>query len=115
MRHGQGYHASASNGRDIRDPHLTGRGMEQARETRDAFKRHDKVELLLASPLRRALQTCAIAHEPSVKRGLQIHAIPYAEEASTTNCDTGSPRPLLVEEFPLVDFGECISSGSGFC
>jgi len=63
-----------------------------------------QVELLLASPLRRALQTCAIAFEPALDRGLQIVALPMAEEASDAPCDTGSEVEVLQQEFPKVDF-----------
>ncbi|KAF2487206.1 histidine phosphatase superfamily [Neohortaea acidophila] len=105
MRHGQGFHNISDNGHDIRDPELTDKGREQCRERREAFERHDKVELLLASPLRRALQTCAIAFAPSVERGLTIIALPTAEEASNAPCDTGSEIELLKAEFPEhVDF-----------
>jgi broad specificity phosphatase PhoE len=62
------------------------------------------VELLLASPLRRAIQTCQISFAPCVERGLVIVAIPHAEEVSVTPSDTGSPLDVLREEFGEVDF-----------
>ncbi|KXL44839.1 hypothetical protein M433DRAFT_58341 [Acidomyces richmondensis BFW] len=106
MRHGQGYHSEAvsSEGHRIRDPYLTPKGEEQCVERRNTFDRHEKVELLLASPLRRALQTCALSFEPAVNRGLQIVALPMAEEASDAPCDTGSEVEVLKREFPQVDF-----------
>lgn len=99
MRHGQGYHSIAEQGHDIRDPHLTGHGEEQCRLRRAAFPHHDKVELLLASPLRRALQTCAITFMPCLDRGMEIIALPMAEECSEAPSDTGSDPQFLKDEF----------------
>ncbi|CZT14184.1 uncharacterized protein RCC_00158 [Ramularia collo-cygni] len=65
---------------------------------------HVKVELLLASPLRRALQTCQLSFAPGIERGLVVVAVPHAEEVSTTPSDTGSPVDELREEFGEVDF-----------
>lgn len=65
-----------------------------------------QIELLLASPLRRALQTCSITFESSVQRGLKIIALPMAEEASDAPADTGSELDLLQAEFPEnIDWG----------
>jgi len=99
MRHGQGYHCIAEKGHTLRDPHLTWEGEQQCRTQRNAFGRHDNVELLLASPLRRALQTCAITFLPCLDRGLQIIALPMAEECSDAPADIGSEPELLREEF----------------
>lgn len=108
MRHGQGLHNAVENGHDIRDPALTEKGREQCRDRRAAFDRHDQIELLLASPLRRALETCEITFESSIGRGLKIIALPMAEEASDAPADTGSELDLLKAEFPEhVDFSEC--------
>jgi broad specificity phosphatase PhoE len=64
-----------------------------------------QIELLVASPLRRALQTCALTFEPCLKRGLTIIALPMAEEASNAPCDTGSEVDLLKVDFPTqIDF-----------
>lgn len=63
------------------------------------------MELLLASPLTRAIQTCLIAFEPCLERGLKIVALPIAEEALGDPCDTGSPLDVLKQRFPdHVDF-----------
>lgn len=107
MRHGQGYHSSAvtpKGGQAIRDPYLTQEGEKQCNEFCHDFGRHDQIDLLLASPLRRALQTCALCFAPCVERGPQIVALPLAEEASSVTSDTGVDRDVLVKEFPNVDF-----------
>ncbi|KAK4497887.1 hypothetical protein PRZ48_010542 [Zasmidium cellare] len=64
------------------------------------------VELLLASPLRRAIQTCLLSFEPCIARGLRIIAVPHAEEVSENPSDTGSPAEVLRKEFgdDVVDF-----------
>jgi broad specificity phosphatase PhoE len=127
LRHGQGYHSSEVNGAEgykIHDPNLTDKGRAQCEERCRIFTRHEhvrharkhcclfcrltnnnQVDLLLASPLRRALQTCQLCFEPCVKRGLPIIALPHAEEASSDPCDTGSELDVLKSEFPTgVDF-----------
>lgn len=63
-----------------------------------------KVQLLLASPLRRAIQTCQLSFAPCIERGLVISAVPHAEEVSDTPSDTGSPVEVLREEFGEVNF-----------
>ena len=45
----------ASNGHDLHDPHLTGKGRAQCRARQKAFARHKNVELMLALTLTRAL------------------------------------------------------------
>lgn len=59
----------------------------------------------MASPLRRALQTCQLCFQPVVDKGFKILALPYAEEASDDPSDTGSEVEVLQKEFPnQVDF-----------
>ncbi|KAK3669324.1 hypothetical protein LTR78_010786 [Recurvomyces mirabilis] len=107
MRHGQGYHSEAvtKNGHQVHDPHLTPKGREQCADRCAEFKNHDSIELLLASPLRRALETCKLTFTPCIDRGMRIIALPMAEEASDAPCDTGSEADILKQEFPkAVDF-----------
>ncbi|KAI7119156.1 hypothetical protein KC316_g18583 [Hortaea werneckii] len=107
MRHGQGWHSEAvsPNGHQIHDPWLTPTGEQQCRDRCEGFQRHEQIELLLASPMRRALQTCHLTFEPVVKRGKKIVALPIAEEASDAPCDTGSEVDILQADFPdIVDF-----------
>lgn len=60
---------------------------------------------MLASPLRRALQTSQLTFRPCLARGLRILALPMAEEASSAPSDTGSDPEVLRREFPdVVDF-----------
>lgn len=58
-----------------------------------------QIELLVASPMRRAIQTCQLSFQPAVERGLVIVCLPHAEEVSDAPADTGSPVNVLQAEF----------------
>lgn len=58
-----------------------------------------KVDLLLASPMRRAIQTALIGFSPCLDRGLQVVAIPEAQEGTAELSDTGSDVDMLYEWF----------------
>lgn len=60
----------------------------------------EKVDMLVASPMRRAIQTCLIAFSPCVKRGMSVVATPLAQESSYEISDTGSSLPKIREMFP---------------
>ncbi|KAK0346597.1 hypothetical protein LTR02_008892 [Friedmanniomyces endolithicus] len=113
MRHGQGEHSSAVNkdGKNVRDAPLTQHGKDQCAERCKNFPSHDKIDLLLASPLRRALQTCVLSFAPSIARGQKILALPMAEEASDDPCDTGSPVEVLKKEFPDIVLFDHVEHG----
>nr|POE93521.1 putative phosphatase spac5h10.03 [Quercus suber] len=123
MRHGQGLHSVTEHGHQIRDPPLTQLGEEQCRQRQEAFTRHDQVshgctqscsqphrlrcceiDLLLASPMRRALQTCELTFATGIQRGLQIIAVPMAEEVSDDPSDTGTDVYDLRQEYASVNF-----------
>lgn len=103
MRHGQGYHSSAVTPKDgnlIPDPSLTPHGFEQAAARGASFSRHDKIDLLVASPLRRTIQTCATAFKPVIEQhGLKILLVPAAEEVSDEPMDCPSGTETLRREF----------------
>lgn len=84
----------------IPDPDLTKRGREQCERLREEFPYHDQVDCIMASPIRRTIQTALIGLEPAIaKRGLKILLTPRAQETSSKPSDTGSPLPNLKEEF----------------
>lgn len=82
VRHAEGYHNVAYHGESIHDPFLTDHGVEQCKELRDTFPYHDLVDLLMASPMKRAIQTCKLSFQPCVDRGMTILLVPLAQEAS---------------------------------
>ena len=77
-----------------KDPVLTSLGESQARALRTSFPY--KPSLVLASPLRRTIQTAllglASSHTP-------LELDPDLQEADRWPCDTGSDIPLLEAEF----------------
>lgn len=90
VRHAQGWHNVKPEGSQLRDPLLTPQGEEQCEKLRQGFPHHETIDLLMASPIKRAVQTCEIAFKPELERGLVILAMPMAQEASADPCDTGS-------------------------
>lgn len=58
------------------------------------------VDLIVASPLKRTLNTALLAFEPVLKeRGLKVIALPEVQETSDLPCDTGSTPDALACEF----------------
>lgn len=83
------------------DARLTELGHAQVLQAREALARYP-VEVVLASPLTRALQT---AHglfdgHPSAP---PIQVAPLLRERVENSCDIGRPPPALAAEFPAVD------------
>lgn len=103
VRHGQGFHnltKENEHAEDIPDPDLTKRGREQCERLRDSFPYQDKVDCILASPIRRTIQTALIGFAPAIKqRGLKLILAPRAQETSSRPSDTGSSIADLEREF----------------
>lgn len=59
-----------------------------------------KVNLLVTSPLKRALHTTLLAWKPAVARlGIEsVIVLPEAQECADEPCDTGSPKEVLVSD-----------------
>ncbi|RMY49100.1 hypothetical protein D0863_15229 [Hortaea werneckii] len=104
VRHAEGYHNAAWHGEGIHDPFLTEHGQKQCEKLRQEFPDHDKIELLMASPMKRCIQTCRESFKPAVDRLGKILLMPLAQEASTEHMDTGSSAESIKEVFGgLVD------------
>ncbi|KAJ5643480.1 uncharacterized protein N7484_005987 [Penicillium longicatenatum] len=89
VRHGQGEH-NLHDSHHLRDAHLTDTGKNQCRDLRDSFLYHDDLSLILASPLRRTIQTAAHAFHPALeKRQIPFVLAPKAQEISKRPCDVG--------------------------
>ena len=81
------------------DPKLTPFGDSQCRQLRKNFPRHDPIDLLVCSPLRRTIYTTLISFQPDIEqRGLQVIALPELQEVGDWPCDTGSDVAVLREE-----------------
>jgi len=99
VRHAQGYHNLMFANQSMHDPSLTPLGEEQCRRLAQVFPFHERVDLVVASPLRRTIYTALIGFEPEFRRGLKIIALPEAQEVAALPCDTGSDVALLQAEF----------------
>ena len=99
VRHAQGWHNLSHGNYGLHDPELTPEGQAQCKTLCKNFPHHQKIDLLVASPMRRTLQTCLLGFSPEVDRGLQIIALPEAQETSDLPCDTGTDVEKLREEF----------------
>jgi broad specificity phosphatase PhoE len=82
-----------------RDARLTDRGQRQAAAARPAVRALD-VDLVLVSPLTRALQTAEI-----VAGGVPVIVEPLLREWQGNWCDVGRPASVLREAFPALSFG----------
>lgn len=83
----------------IRDPGLTERGLEECRNLSERFPYHSSIDLIVSSPLRRALHTALCSFQPAIARGIKIVALPELQETSDIVCDEGSEKSDLEREF----------------
>lgn len=82
------------------DPDLTITGIQQAINLGKSFPHLSSIDLVVASPLRRALNTAIHAFGDHVAaRQMQIIALPELQELSQWPCDTGSSLANLLTEF----------------
>jgi broad specificity phosphatase PhoE len=82
---------------------LTKVGKEQCAELARSFPYHDKVDLLVASPLRRTIQTAVLSFGPVLTRKevpFLLH--PNAQEVSERNCNVGFAKERLKHEVPKM-------------
>lgn len=94
---------TVQNSHHLRDAHLTDTGKDQCRDLRDNFPYHDDVSLILASPLRRTIQTAAHAFHPGLeKRQIPFILVPKAQEISKQACDIGQDCDVLKAEIPQL-------------
>lgn len=104
VRHGHGEHDETGN-MDLLDPPLSETGRTAAAALKKEPLLHLGPEtLLVVSPLRRVVQTAALAF-PSTASGVlpcrmvltPLHTNPYSAQ-----CDAGVPKSQLLEEFPFL-------------
>jgi broad specificity phosphatase PhoE len=78
---------------------LTDAGKVQCLELRESFPFLQEVEVILVSPLRRAIQTAAFVFGPEMeRRGLPIILVPQAQEISSLQCDIGQDAEAIRSE-----------------
>lgn len=111
VRHGQSTHnahAFAERGVDLNDAcyidaELTDLGVQQAKEIAPEIGTLNP-ELIVTSPMRRAIQTCLYATS-DLPKGIPIAVNQHCRERLAYSCDIGSPASALEQLFPLLDFG----------
>ncbi|EME89037.1 uncharacterized protein MYCFIDRAFT_181416 [Pseudocercospora fijiensis CIRAD86] len=100
VRHAQGYHNLCVENHHMPDPDLTELGEEQCRNLQKNFPHHDKIDLIVASPIRRTLHTALLSfHDTIQRKGLKVIALSELQETSDLPCDTGSEKSKLEKEF----------------
>ncbi|KAK8113904.1 phosphatase SPAC5H10.03 [Apiospora kogelbergensis] len=105
VRHGEAEHNAACD-LSIPDPSLTNKGGEQCRDLASSFPYKDRIALVVASPMRRTLQTAhwafiaAAPGEEEKEKHLRhnILALGELQECSVFPCDTGRPVEELAAE-----------------
>lgn len=86
----------------ITDPHLTEAGRAQVRAAAEALQRAERpIARLLSSPYTRALQTAEIV-AGILKVPVEIE--PLVREYAKFQCDVGTCRSLLCENWPALNF-----------
>ncbi|KAF2468576.1 phosphoglycerate mutase-like protein [Lindgomyces ingoldianus] len=95
VRHAEGCH-NVNHAVHIHDATLTHNGKLQCLQLQKSFPHHNTIDLVLSSPLRRAIQTAILSFGPTLARPeVPYLVIPAAQEVSNLNCDVGHPRNLL--------------------
>ncbi|KAI4681932.1 hypothetical protein J4E81_009693 [Alternaria sp. BMP 2799] len=89
VRHAQGEH-NATRNYSIRDAVLTEKGKEQCRALSSAFRHHEEIDIVFASPLRRTIQTASLSFGPVLARKeVPFVLLPALQEVSNIGCDVG--------------------------
>jgi broad specificity phosphatase PhoE len=107
VRHAQGFHNISVANHAIHDPMLTPLGEEQCKALQAKFPFMDRVDAVVASPLKRTMYTALLSFTPAINdKKLQVYALPELQETSDLPCDTGSDAVVLKQEFKgqPVDF-----------
>lgn len=81
------------------DIELNEKGIAQCQNLCKNFPYHDKIDLIVASPLRRAIQTALIGYEPEIKKGMKVLLMPDLQEVSDMPMDIGSSQEDLEKQF----------------
>jgi len=98
VRHGQGEH-NVNKDYSLRDPELTARGRSQA----ESLRGHVDLacaELLVVSPLTRAIQTAQVVW--GERPPLPVVVTPLHSERVDEPCDVGRPKAELEAQFPFL-------------
>lgn len=82
---------------------MTETGKAQCTELQEKFPFLQDVEVILSSPLRRAVQTAAYTFAPELeKRQVPVVLVPKAQEISSLACDIGLDAEITISEAPKL-------------
>ena len=82
-----------------RDAVLTELGRSQCAQLREKIDLFEDIELVLSSPLRRAIQTTCLAFDPLLARPeIPLLLVPNAQEVGNNLCDIGFPMEDIEAE-----------------
>ncbi|KAJ5775588.1 phosphoglycerate mutase-like protein, partial [Penicillium nucicola] len=100
VRHAQGYHNLGPEYWSLVDPILTEEGKRQSLELSRRFPSKDAIELVCASPMRRAIYTGLEAFGSVLEENPErkLIALPDLQEVSDFPCDVGSDIASLRKE-----------------
>lgn len=102
VRHAEALH-NASGDSSVRDPGLTKTGREQALALAASGALRVDAQLVVASPMRRTLETASLALPAHVAPHARRVACSLVQEIGTSNADTGRPPHELRAEAAAAD------------
>ncbi|KAG8157573.1 hypothetical protein KVR01_012615 [Diaporthe batatas] len=103
IRHAQGWH-NYYNDWSILDPTLTDLGERQCLAVQRNFPYHNKITHILASPLKRTIQTAVNCFKPAIDRGIRVQPLPEVIEIGPEECNQGH-NPEDIIEWARSTFG----------
>jgi broad specificity phosphatase PhoE len=102
MRHFEALHNIQPYNYDIPDAELSPLAKSQSIATIDVVKKIPQIDLIVCSPLTRALQTYLLVFENDDTRISPVIIHPYIQEVCSVPCDIGSPIDDLKKKFPTL-------------
>lgn len=107
IRHAEAHHNATQNW-DLLDPALTEEGIQQCeklqKHLRSSCPLASRVEKIIASPMRRTLQTATFGLEWLIESGVPVEVDAMWQENSDEFCDTGCGLETIAQEFPQLAF-----------
>ncbi|KAI1167568.1 histidine phosphatase superfamily [Nemania serpens] len=98
LRHAHAAHQLNSD-ISIHDPELTELGIQQCYTLAADIAKLGKIDLILSSPMKRAIQTAIAAFPAYIQSQSKIVLLPDLQEFGVNNSDVGSCRADLVRQF----------------
>ncbi|RYO79429.1 hypothetical protein DL766_006867 [Monosporascus sp. MC13-8B] len=97
VRHAEAFHNIMGGG--VRDPSLTPRGKMQCQNLALQFPYRDRVAHVVASPMRRTIETALLGLGAVLAQGKKITPLPELQEVNSSPSSTGSPADTLRAEY----------------